>query len=103
MKRTLLLFLITSFSVCSRAQSGEWTWMKGDTINGSSGIFGTLGVGDSLNAPPAVYEPCEWTDHSGKFWLLGGGYYNNCLWMYDPTTNEWTWMGGSNLSSQTGA
>jgi hypothetical protein len=38
-------------------------------------------------------------DAAGNFWLFGGdnngGYYFNDLWSYSPTTNQWTWFGGS--------
>jgi len=45
----------------------------------------------------------SWTDSNGNFWLFGGygfdsgGNYGslNDLWEFNPTTNEWTWMGGS--------
>jgi hypothetical protein len=41
-------------------------------------------------------------DASGNLWLMGGNGYAasvgilNDLWKYDPTVNQWTWIGGSN-------
>ena len=28
--------------------------------------------------------------------------YLNDLWKYSPSTNEWTWIGGSNITAQSG-
>jgi hypothetical protein len=75
--------------------------MKGDSIIGLAGNFGTLGVSSPTNKPPSMYEPCEWTDHEGNFWMLGGDSYN-CLWRFDPVTGEWTWMHGSAFTAQPG-
>jgi hypothetical protein len=48
----------------------------------------------------------SWADSSGRSWLFGGegndgsgkigslGFLND-LWEFDPSTNEWAWMGGS--------
>ncbi|MEO5673207.1 MAG: kelch repeat-containing protein, partial [Chitinophagales bacterium] len=97
------LFFLTSESF---AQQSSWTWMKGDTISGSTGIFGTITVADSLNTPPALYEPCEWLDHQGKFWLFGGLHGVNeygALWTYDPLANMWTWMHGLSSLNPTGS
>ena len=52
----------------------------------------------------------SWTDNTGKLWLFGGYGYGststsgalNDLWRYDPETNQWTWMSGSNTASQPG-
>src|SRR5690606_33511471 len=59
------------------------------------------------NTPGARYSSFNWTDQSGRFWLYGGVNYNGStytyyadLWMFNPATNMWTWMGGSNLSAQ---
>jgi N-acetylneuraminic acid mutarotase len=50
-------------------------------------------------------------DTSGNLWLLGGYGYDaipggisdlNDLWKYNPTSNEWTWMAGSNQVNATG-
>ena len=48
-----------------------------------------------------------WTDAQGNSWLFGGNGYSasnfgslNDLWKYDVTTNQWTWLKGSNLAGQ---
>ncbi|HYV90612.1 MAG TPA: kelch repeat-containing protein [Chitinophagales bacterium] len=101
MKKNLLLFFLTSIfyflsSPLVHAQSGEWTWMKGDSIPNSLGTFGTIGIPNAANKPPGLYEPCEWRDHDGNFWLFGGSYSYNTLWKFETTTSEWTWMKGTN-------
>ena len=92
--------------------TGLWTWLKGS--NGTSsvnGVYGTLGVADSANTPGGRRRGMTWTDASGNLWLFGGnglpatgttsGYLND-LWKYTPSTNNWTWMGGSNGISSNG-
>ena len=52
----------------------------------------------------------SWTDSSGNLWLFGGSGYDtngttgtlNDLWEYDPATNDWTWMGGSDTIGANG-
>jgi N-acetylneuraminic acid mutarotase len=87
--------------------SKEWTWMGGSSTIGSnygqSGVYGTLGTPAAANIPGSRYFSTGWTDSSGHFWLFGGygfggngnyGYLND-LWEFNPSMNEWTWMGGS--------
>jgi N-acetylneuraminic acid mutarotase len=92
------------------ASSGQWTWVGGADIVNQPGVYGTQGVAASTNIPGARGGPSTWTDASGKFWLFGGsgidsvgasGYLND-LWMFDPSTQEWTWSGGTNVASQAG-
>jgi PKD repeat protein len=78
---------------------GEWVWIKGDSTPYSYGVWGIQGVSSPLNNPPALYEPCEWKDKDGNFWIYGGigngaGLSYSALWKYDLATNEWTWMRG---------
>ncbi len=83
------------------AQSGEWTWMKGDNNPNSIGIFGTLGIPDANNTPPALYGPAMWLDSSENIYLFGGVSYNT-LWKYDMPANEWTWINGTSFNSASG-
>lgn len=105
MRHTLLLVACFSLSGLNGfAQSGTWTWMNGSSLAGGVGVYGTQGVPGPLNTPPALYEPCEWTDLDGNFWLFGGlnSGKRNALWKYSPLTNEWTWIGGSQLPEAPG-
>lgn len=71
------------------------------------GSYGTLGVASATNIPGGrTMAPATWTDRSGNLWLFGGqetgaaNLYKNDLWKFNPNTNQWTWMGGSQGSDQ---
>ncbi|HYV90596.1 MAG TPA: kelch repeat-containing protein [Chitinophagales bacterium] len=94
-----ILYLLSSPK--AHAQAGEWTWMKGSNTSGAGGVYGTQGVADAANNPPALYGAGPFTDHAGNFWMFGGGSYA-ALWKYEPSTNNWTWMKGPISTSQLG-
>jgi N-acetylneuraminic acid mutarotase len=96
--------------------TGEWAWMSGSSTVGSncpvissvpncgrSGTYGTLGTPSAGNTPGGRYQAETWVDLSGNFWLYGGLGFDangnwgalNDLWQFNPSTNEWAWMGGS--------
>lgn len=87
----------------------EWAWMGGSSTlpqsaNGWPGVYGTLGTPAPGNIPGSRYGATSWGDANGNFWLFGGTGCDalcnvgglNDLWEYSPSTNKWTWMGGSN-------
>jgi N-acetylneuraminic acid mutarotase len=91
-----------------------WTWVGGGnsvgTEGGQSGLYGTLGTPSAANIPAARVAAVAWVDKAGHVWLFGGdgivqpfdsGAYND-LWEYDPSSNEWTWMGGNNSACDYG-
>ena len=94
--------------------TNEWTWMGGNsTLGGNSvanwsgraGVYGSLGVPAQANIPGGRNGATGWTDSGGNLWLLGGNGTNfilDDLWEYNTFTNEWTWMGGSNVGDQYG-
>ncbi|HQQ94962.1 MAG TPA: kelch repeat-containing protein [Bacteroidia bacterium] len=90
--------------------NNQWTFMKGNTTGGQSGVYGSLGVPAATNKPGSRNRAVAWTDASGNLWLFGGnGYdasaqqgYLNDLWKYDPLSNNWTWMKGGTGVSQAG-
>jgi len=85
-----------------------WTWMSGSNVSGTVPSWGTKGVPSTSNLPGVRrLAPASWTDHNGKFWMFGGGntagsYFYNDMWKYDPVTNQWTWMNGTNTTNATG-
>jgi N-acetylneuraminic acid mutarotase len=93
-----------------------WTWMSGANIVGQNGTYGTLGTPDPGNVPGARTGPVTWVDSSGNLWLFGGEGEDwdgilcgngapcdlNDLWKYNPATNIWTWMSGSNVTQAPG-
>ncbi|HRC32547.1 MAG TPA: kelch repeat-containing protein [Bacteroidia bacterium] len=99
--KILFLFLIQNIlAITIYAQGGTWTWISGSSNANALGVFGTQGIPSVNNHPPAVYEPCEWKDKQGNFWIYGGTYNSYCdLWKFNPTTLEWTWVKGSGLQN----
>lgn len=107
-----ILCLLTSLSAViffqnCPAQTGTWTWMKGDSIPLSYGNYGQQGIASPANNPPALYEAANWTDANGNFWLFGGVHYSNFnmyadLWKYTVAINQWTWVKGPGLINQAG-
>lgn len=107
MKTTLpfiALLLYASFSFAQIDPQTPWTWMKGDNTIDQAGVYGTQGIPGSSNKPGARNFSTTWRDSTGNLWLFGGmGYgsvdmgYLNDLWKYDPATNNWTWVKGSNI------
>ena len=99
-----------AFILCSHvsiyAQSGQWTWMKGDSTIGSAGSYGIKGITVPTNEPPARFSPAFWTDTAGNFWMYGGSTsdssYSNLdfwdMWKFDPVTVMWTWMNGDTVN-----
>ena len=93
--------------------TGQWTWMAGSNALpncgsiygcGISGVYGTMGTPSAANTPGARSSAAHWTDSMDRLWLFGGYGYNangqlamlNDLWQFDPSINQWTWMGGNN-------
>jgi N-acetylneuraminic acid mutarotase len=94
--------------------TGEWSWMAGSNLlpscTGStpcaaSSVYGTMGTPSPSNIPGGRGSAVVWTDRNGDFWFFGGfgidssgniGSLND-LWEFNPTTNEWTWVGGGNV------
>lgn len=84
---------------------GQWTWINGANATGSAGVYGSLGVANSSNSPPARSGAVSWRDGSGRLWLFGGATASgslNDLWQYDPGTTHWTWMGGASSTNASG-
>ena len=94
--------------------TNEWAWMGGgNTVptiplnaGGNPGVYGALGVAAAGNIPGGRSGALSWTDSGGHFWLFGGNGYDangnfallNDLWVLDPATNQWTWMGGGSTA-----
>ena len=106
------LALIANVAACpsAGAQAGEWAWMGGSSTGGQPGVYGTLRVPAAGNIPANRQSPVSWTDSSGHLWMFGGvgfdanenEYVLNDLWEFNPSTNEWAWMGGSSTGGQPG-
>jgi N-acetylneuraminic acid mutarotase len=97
--------------------TNQWAWISGGNTANQAGVFGTMGSPSAGNTPSGRYGAVGWMDHSGNFWMFGGygivsGYtfegtnqiqwLLNDLWMFNPSTTQWTWMGGSSTFPCTG-
>lgn len=85
--------------------TNEWTWISGDKIINKIGVYGTQGIPTATTNPSARYEcSATWVDANNNLWLFGGinpfgatfVADHNDLWKYNISTNQWTWMKGSN-------
>jgi len=61
--------------------------------------------------PGARDSSASWTDSAGKLWLFGGeapsgvstiNFFND-LWMFSPTTKQWTWVSGAATTGALGS
>jgi N-acetylneuraminic acid mutarotase len=108
----LAILVAGAASLAAHAQTGEWAWMGGSSVltqhdnaeYGQPGVYGTQGQPSAANIPGGRLGAVSWTDKDGNFWLFGGagldstetfGFLND-LWEFDPSTDEWTWVSGSN-------
>ena len=89
-----------------------WTWISGlstlrcnssNCSNNPPGVYGTLGTAAAGNLPGGRVGASSWTDSSGAVWIFGGWGYDsksqagnlNDVWEFNPSTDQWAWMGGS--------
>lgn len=89
--------------------AGTWTWISGDTATSAlNGIYGQKGVAAATNNPGSRHGAVSWQDKAGNFWLFGGtghaasggqGFLND-LWMYQPSSGQWTWVSGDSVLNQ---
>lgn len=83
----------------------QWTWISGAETRYEPGTYSGP---DSV--PGARQGSISWIDTSGNMWLFGGkgvdstnseGVLND-LWKYNPLTNKWTWISGSDTVGRSG-
>ena len=90
--------------------AGTWTWVNGDNTKNAPGIYGTLGTAAVTNKPGARHGTIIWKDANDIIYLFGGiGYIANSnygnlndLWKLDPSSGQWTWIGGTTTINQKG-
>ena len=91
------------------SKTNEWTWVNGSNQVNPAGVYGTIGVASDSSLPNARSGSASWLDDSGNYWIYGGyrnfkymdnGFVYNDLWKYNPHTNQWTWINGSNQLNQ---
>jgi N-acetylneuraminic acid mutarotase len=78
-------------------------------VGGQLGVYGTQGISAMTNVPGARQFGASWVDGNGNLWLFGGlgidsagnTDYLNDLWEY--TSGQWVWIGGSNVVDRPGS
>lgn len=86
--------------------TNEWTWIGGDSIGYQAGVYGVMGMSSPTNKPGSRGGASAWVDAAGDFYMFGGAGVDafsnddelNDLWKYSVSTNEWTWLKGSNAT-----
>jgi ELWxxDGT repeat protein len=83
--------------------TNNWKFLKGSSTFTLPESYGTQGVSNSSNLPGAGSRSTMWS-LNGKIYLFGGNRngFRNDLWVYDPVTNNWTWLKGPNTANQPG-
>ncbi len=69
-----------------------WTWMRTSNV-----VWGVQGVPSVNNFPGGHgFTALTWVDKNNDLWLYAGapGGWDDNLWRYNITTQEWTWMKG---------
>lgn len=94
----------------------NWYWSSGSKYANSAGDFQTLLQASPSNQPSARQNSATWTTAAivghpvGQLLMFGGFGYDstgnagvlNDLWAFDPSSNQWTWISGSNKANSTG-
>jgi N-acetylneuraminic acid mutarotase len=88
--------------------TNQWTWVKGYNTFDQYGVYNTMGTANATSLPGCRNGGATWVDANNRLWFFGGrgwgangslGYLND-IWRYEPTTNQWTWINGSNAIMQ---
>ena len=84
--------------------TNQWAWMGGSSsvTESTPGVYGTLKQPATGNSPGSRIGAATWIDSNGNLWLFGGygpdatgrvGDLND-VWKFNPSINQWAWMGG---------
>lgn len=78
--------------------ANTWTWIKGAKTISEPVVYGTIGVHANSNTPGARRRSQTWVLNN-KLYLFGGDNYQGDMWVFDPVTNNWAWLGGNATST----
>lgn len=86
----------------------NWLLESGDTTT-TAGTWGTKDLTSASNIPSARYSAAGFQSTGATFYLFGGygfdsvnsSYYLNDFWKFETASKQWTWIGGSNVTSGT--
>ena len=87
----------------------QWTWISGNKTADEEGIYGEKGIPSPGNYPGARHDSGSWIDSEDNLWLFGGeGFsesgseYLNDLWLFNTSSELWTWVNGSKTTTVNG-
>jgi N-acetylneuraminic acid mutarotase len=91
--------------------TGWWTWVTGGSGDNANGVYGTQGTAAASNTPGSRQAASVAIDTTGNLWLFGGGGYDsngavgylNDLWQFNLSSEQWTWVNGSNVRNAAGS
>lgn len=90
--------------------TGQWMYKGGENSTAQNGVYGTKGLASGSNWPGSRYGATFWTDSQNLVWMFGGegndssagGKLLNDLWTFNPNTEQWTWVEGSQTGNVVG-
>jgi hypothetical protein len=114
MKSFYSFLCLSLISIVAAAQVGintPWIWTKGSQVVGDFGSYGTMGIEHPSNLPVCRSQASPFLGQDGSLWMFGGWgwsipaphiYFYSDLWKFNPVTNNWVWMKGSNVENDWG-
>ena len=89
--------------------NNQWTWLKGSNTGNQNGVYGSMAVASVSNTPGSRSGAVSWKDTYGNYWLSAGDGYSavnpgllNDMWLYNASSNNWTWVAGAGNSNLPG-
>jgi hypothetical protein len=93
--------------------SNSWNFIKGSKTPNQLGNFGTKGVPNDNNCPGGRHSGGAWDGCDDNLWVFGGvgplvggsrtpAVRYNDLWMFNYSTQQWTWKSGSQTGGAVG-
>ena len=73
----------------------NWTWVAGTNAANSIGNYISVGSATSTGQPSGRYGAMSWLDSTGQFWVFSGAGGASDVWMFNPSTLQWTWEAGN--------
>lgn len=79
------------------ANTHNWTWISGDSIENKWGVYGVQGVAALTNIPCSRYNASTWNSLTDDFWLFGGNGYDTVPWSSGRLNDLWKFLSSSTL------
>lgn len=89
--------------------SNNWTWVAGNQTKTNAVSYGTFKVSSPTNDPGDRNSYTKYIDDQNNLYFLGSqldntqGAYVMDVWKFNPTSTQWTWVGGSSIPNYLGA